>query len=139
MVDCNRPSVIDSDRCDKHQVYAPKPKRVKLPKPELEKPIKARIRAAVINAGCIAWIHDVDNRQMKTGLAEGCSDIICIVPPFSRFLAIEVKRPRLGVVSEAQRCFLAVVRRFGGVSGIATSEAEALALVEEARQPVRAS
>ena len=105
-------------------------------KQELELPIKARIRAAVIDAGCIAWVHDVDNRQMKTGLGEGTSDLVCIVPPFGRFLGIEVKRPKYSPsdVRPAQRCWLAAVRKFGGVSGIATNVAEALALVAEARQ-----
>lgn len=105
-------------------------------KPELELPIKKRIREAVAAEGCIAWIHDVDNRQMKTGLGHGTADIICIVPPFGRFLGIEVKRPRYSPsdVSTAQRAWLAAVRRFGGVSGIATDVASALALVAEARQ-----
>jgi VRR-NUC domain len=105
-------------------------------KPELEQPIKKRIRDAVINAGCLVWIHDVDYRLGKTGLGRGTSDLICIVPPLGRFLGIEVKRPGYSPsdVRDDQRKWLAVVRRFGGVSGIATCEAEALALVAEARQ-----
>lgn len=105
-------------------------------KRELELPIKKRIREAVAAAGCIAWIHDVDNRQLKTGLGPGTSDLICIVPPFGRFLGIEVKRPKYSPsdVSPAQRAWLATVRHFGGVSGIATDVPSALALVVEARQ-----
>lgn len=103
---------------------------------EREAPIKARIRAAVIDAGCIVWIHDVDYRLGKTGLGKGTADLICVVPPFGRFLGIEVKRPGYSPsdVRPDQRAWLAVVRQFGGVSGIATTEAEALALVAEAAQ-----
>ncbi len=84
----------------------------------------------------MAMIHHIDNRKTSTGLLSlGVSDIICIVLPFGRFLAIEVKRPKYSPsdVTQDQRTFLAAVRKFGGVSGIATCEAEALALVEEAR------
>lgn len=111
---------------------APKRKKV-----ELEGPIKARIRAAIIDAGCIVWVHDVDYRLGKTGLGKGTSDLICVVPPIGKFLGIEVKRPGYSPsdVRADQRAWLAVVRQFGGVSGIATCEAEALALVAEARQP----
>ena len=109
-------------------------------KPELEQPIKKRIQAALRGAGCAAWIHNIDNRQLHTGLdARGVSDIVCIVPPRGCFLAIEVKRPKYSPsdVTADQRSFLAAVRAFGGVSGIATNVEQALALVEEARQPQR--
>jgi hypothetical protein len=108
--------------------------RVK-PKTELELPIKARIRAAVVAAGCIVWVHDVDYRLGKTGLGKGTSDLICIVPPLGRFLGIEVKRPGYSPsdVRPDQRAWLEAVRKFGGISGIATCEAEALALVDQAR------
>lgn len=116
--------------CGAPIVYVPKKK------PELETPIKARIRAAVIEAGCIVWVHDVDYRLGKTGLGKGTSDLICIVPPQGRFLGIEVKRPGYSPsdVRPDQRSFLAAVRKFGGVAGIATDVASALALVSEARQ-----
>lgn len=107
-------------------------------KPELELPIKKRIRAAVIAAGCICWVHNVDNRNLSTGLGIGTSDLICIVPP-GIFLGIEVKRPGYSPsdVRSDQVAWLAAVRKFGGISGIATCEAEALALVAEARQSCR--
>jgi hypothetical protein len=111
----------------------PKAKRAKT---ELEQPIKLRIRDALIAAGCMAKIHNVDNRQMTTGLGRGVSDLICIVPPFGRFLAIEVKRPKVGIISPDQEAFVQAVRKFGGVAGFATSVDEALALLAEARQPV---
>jgi len=119
-------------------VYVPPAKRAK---PPLESAIKAAIRAAVIAEGCLCWVHNVDNRSMSTGLGLGTSDLICVVPPYGRFLGIEVKRPGYepSRVNDNQRAWLAVVRQFGGVSGIATSVAEALALVREAGQgsPIR--
>ena len=116
--------------------YAPPVKT----KPELEQPIKLRIRDALVAAGCMAKIHVTDNRNFKhTGLGDGTSDLICIVPPLGRALAIEVKRPKYSPsdVTPDQRCFLDAVRKFGGVSGIATNVAEALALVAEAKQSHR--
>lgn len=121
-------------RCAVPVVYVAPPKR------ELEQPIKKRIQAAVRDAGCAAWIHNIDNRQLHTGLdAKGVSDLICIVPPHGRFLAIEVKRPKYSPsdVTPDQRAFLAAVRHFGGVSGIATCVEDALALVAEAQQAQR--
>lgn len=109
-------------------------------KPELEQPIKKRIQAAVRAEGHACWVHNVDNRNLSTGLdTRGCADLICIVWPLGRFLAIEVKRPKYSPsdVTPEQRAFLAAVRQFGGVSGIATNEKEALALVAEAQQPQR--
>ncbi len=128
---CWRPLVAESTRCDKHQVYVP---RVKM-KAEKEAPIKARIRAALVDAGCIVWVHDADYRLGKTGLGKGTADLICIVPPSGRFLGVEIKRPGYSPsdVRHDQISWLAAVRKFGGVSGIATSEEEALALLEEAK------
>jgi hypothetical protein len=103
--------------------------------PALEKKIETDIRVALAEAGILCFKHNVDNRQMSTGLGLGTSDLICIVPPLGRFLGIEVKRPGKKP-SEHQFKWLAVVRKFGGMSGVATSVAEALALVEAARQAV---
>lgn len=126
--------------CREPVVYVP---RVLRAKPPLESTIKARIRAAVIADGCLCWVHNVDNRFLSTGLGLGTSDLICVVPPHGRFLGIEIKRPGYSPsdVSDKQRAWLAVVRQFGGVSGIATNEQEALALVREARQqsPINAA
>ncbi len=130
---CSRPTVKDSDLCDKHQVFVPRSK------PEKEAPIKARIRAAVLATGrCLCWVHDVDCRLGKTGLGKGTSDLILLVLPLGRFCGIEVKRPGYSPsdVRPEQRAWMAAVRVFGGVSGIATNESEALALVDEASQPV---
>ena len=119
--------------CGTPVFYRPKA----ITKPELELPIKRRIRRAICDAGHVAWIHNIDNRQLSTGLdSRGVADLICIVVPHGRFLAIEVKRPKYSPsdVTPDQRAFLAAVRHFGGISGIATCEQEALALVAEAQQ-----
>lgn len=121
-------------------VYIVPPKK---PKPPLESKVKEQIRAAVIAAGCQCWVHNVDNRLLSTGLGRGVADLICVVPPIGRFLAIEIKRPGYSPsdVTPDQRAFLASVRLFGGVSGVAATVDEALALVHEARQglPVNAA
>jgi len=119
--------------CGTLVVYVPPAKKAK---PPLESRIKADIRAAVIAEGCLCWVHNVDNRFLSTGLGLGTSDLICVVPPYGRFLGIEIKRPGYepSRVSDNQRAWLAAVRKFGGVTGIATNVTEALALVHEARQ-----
>lgn len=130
---CTRPAKLPSCFCDKHAVYIEKPRKPRA-KTELEQPIKMRIRDALIAEGCMVKVHNVDNRQMATGLGLGVSDLICIVPPHGRFLAIEVKRPKVGVVSDAQEAFIKAVRKFGGIAGEARSVEDALALLAEARQ-----
>ena len=134
---CVRAVVAGTDRCDRHAIFTPRTRVVV----EREAPIKARIRAALIDAGCLVWIHDVDYRLGKTGLGRGTSDLICIVPPYGRFLGVEVKRPGYSPsdVRPEQQSWLAAVRQFGGVSGVATNETEALALVAEARQQSNSS
>lgn len=115
-------------KCDVPIVYRPVVK-VKAP---LESVVKAQIRAALVETGVCCWVHNVDNRNLSTGLGLGVSDLICIVPPHGRFLAIEVKRPG-GKPSDDQLRWLAVVRKFGGVSGVATCVEQALDLLKEAR------
>ena len=78
---------------------------------------------------------------VRFGLCVGSSDLLCIVGPRGRWLAIEVKaeewKPAKSGAAfqheEEQRQWIAVVERFGGVGGFATNEDEAMALVERAR------
>lgn len=117
----------------------------------LEKEVEIRIRVALATAGVLVMKHHVDNRGQKpcrkcghkdpergarTGLGLGVSDLICVVPPSGRFLGIEVKRPGYvpSEVRPEQTRWLNVVQRFGGVTGIAASVEEAMALVDEARK-----
>lgn len=115
--------------CGKPVLYVAKPKV----KPPLESTVKAAIRMRLVSEGVLCWVHNVDNRLMHTGLGLGTADIIGLVPPYGRFLGIEVKRPGRKA-SPDQIKWLAVVRQFGGVSGVATSIEEAMVLVEEARR-----
>ncbi len=130
---CPRTPIASLSRCDKHREYTP-PDVKKRPRPPLERDVKAEVRKALVAAGCGVWVHNVDNRNLSTGLGRGVSDLICIVPPHGRFLAIECKRPKLGVVSDDQKAFIRAVQAFGGVAGVANCVADAMALLEEARQ-----
>ncbi len=101
-----------------------------------EKGIEIEIRVALATAGVMCMKHHVDFRAaFGRGLGRGVADLICVVPPYGRFLAIEVKRPSTrGKLSKVQERWISVVRRFGGVAGVATSVDEAMALVEQARR-----
>src|SRR5262249_6039319 len=68
----------------------------------------------------------------RSGLAGGSSDLVGLVPPFGRFIGIEVKRLHGGRIGEHQERWLALVRRFGGVAGVVRSVEEALELVAAA-------
>lgn len=117
-----------------------------------EKGVEISIRVALSAAGVLVMKHHVDNRGQKpcpkcghkdpqrgarTGLGIGVSDLICVVPPYGRFVGIEVKRPGYTAsdVRDEQKRWLSVVRRFGGITGIASSVEEAMAIIELARKP----
>jgi hypothetical protein len=68
---------------------------------------------------------------IQFGLCRGSSDIIGIVSPSGRFLALEVKTGNAGA-SREQRNFLAMVNRMNGVGRIVRSVAEAQAAADEA-------
>lgn len=151
---------LDSAHCAHASVSGPAPKGfihgivdgervlVAQVEPETEKGIEIRIRVALASAGVMVMKHHVDNsgqkpcdlcghrsknRGARTGLGIGVSDLICVVPPFGRFLGIEVKKPGQKPRDEQKR-WLAVIRRHGGVTGVATTVEEAMALVAEARR-----
>lgn len=65
------------------------------------------------------------------GLAPGASDLLAIVAPHGRFLALEVKTGR-AVPTREQHAFLAMIDSMGGVGRIVRSVAEALAALDEA-------
>lgn len=60
---------------------------------------------------------------VRFGLDVGSSDIIGVLPG-GRFLAIEVKKPKGGVVSEFQTRFLESVNAHGGLGFVARSLAD---------------
>jgi hypothetical protein len=101
-----------------------------------EKAIEIQIRTALAAAHVFVQKHNIDRRSpFGSGLGIGVADLICVVPPYGRFLGIEVKRPSTrDHLSEDQQRFAATIRRFGGVCGVATSVDEAFELVEKARR-----
>jgi hypothetical protein len=111
-------------------------------KEPLEEIIEEGIRVALFEAGVWCQKHRVDpchlcmaKPRRGQGLGHGCPDLICVVPPFGRFLAIEVKRKKTRNAKRDahQRLWMGAIRRFGGIAGVATNVAEALALLELAR------
>jgi hypothetical protein len=61
--------------------------------------------------------------------SKGVADILAVVPPMGRFLAIEVKMKK-GVLSQEQRDFLSDVRSKGGVGEVVTSLEELQRIVD---------
>jgi len=80
-------------------------------------------------------LPDRTGRLVAYGLAVGSADLVGIVmraDGVGVFLAIEVKDDR-GVVRPEQEKWIALVRRYGGVAGVARSVADAEALYREAK------
>jgi len=89
--------------------------------------------------GCFVWginsgkipIHTTHGNRFFTGAPTGHSDIQGIHKASGKFIAIEVKVPeRRKNVTIAQQLFLDKIKGYGGISGLATSEDEALQIVE---------
>jgi len=82
----------------------------------------------------VGQLKDRHGQTIRYGLCVGSADLIGVVAPHGRLLAIEVKTTR-GVVRQEQTDWLEIVRRFGGVAGVARSVETAMRLVESARRP----
>jgi hypothetical protein len=112
------------------------------PRKASERSVEIRVRVALAAAGVLVMKHFVPpcfdcgaKPNHTVGLGVGASDLVCVVPPYGRFLGIEMKAPgKRSTTSDEQKHWLAVVRRFGGITGVATSVEEAMALLEEARR-----
>ena len=100
-----------------------------------ESDIQRLIMLALSEAGCLIWrnntgvLKNAAGIPIKFGLCVGSSDLIGIAPG-GRFLAVEIKTPT-GKATPEQMRFIEAVRARGGVSGIARSPAEALALLAQ--------
>ena len=81
------------------------------------------------NTGAVSTVYKGRKRFIRFGFP-GVSDILGIVPPSGRLLALEVKSPT-GRVTEAQLRFLQQVNAAGGLGFVARS----LAAVEERLGP----
>lgn len=64
---------------------------------------------------------------------KGVADILGITPS-GRFFAIEVKRPKKGVLSQEQKDFIAQISARGGIAFVATSIADVAGRIEELRK-----
>ena len=76
---------------------------------------------------------DSRGRPVTFGLAVGSADLIGILAPTGRFVALEIKQPRQKAKPHQDQ-WLAVVRSLGGFAAVVTSEEEALRAIERARQ-----
>ncbi len=74
---------------------------------------------------------------MAFGLVTGAADLIGLVKPHGRFLALEVKS-RTGRLTREQTQFLALVNRMGGVGRMVRSVSEAMGAVARAALPADA-
>lgn len=120
--------------------------RVLIAKPvrEGERSVELQARVAIAAIGVLVMKHTVEScphcggrPKLTAGLGKGTTDLVCIVPPYGRACFIEMKRPGYSPsdVKDAQHCFGRAVKKYGAVHGIASSVAEALALIELARVP----
>ena len=99
-----------------------------------ENDIQREIRLALgKDPRVVLWRNNVgfaSDTRVRYGLAPGSADLVGLSNT-GRFIAIEVKTPGGRGLSDEQRMWLDLVRRMGGVAGVARSVDEALALVEE--------
>tara|TARA_B100000949_G_C14026130_1_gene343438 strand:- start:141 stop:473 length:333 start_codon:yes stop_codon:yes gene_type:complete len=71
-------------------------------------------------------------RYVRYGLCKGSADLIGVLAPKGRFVALEVKTPR-GRVSKEQNMFLNLVRSQGGFACVVRSVEEALQAISRAK------
>jgi hypothetical protein len=111
-------------------------------KSPLEKVIETEIRVALNQAHVQVWKHRIElcpqcgaKPKKGQGLGIGASDLLCVVPPTGRVLALECKRPETrSRTTEDQDRWLEQVRKYGGVAGVVTSVEEAFRLLDLARK-----
>ena len=98
--------------------------------------VRAILGALELELHCRFWRNNAGARKggkLRYGLAVGAADIIGIMGPAGRFIAIEVKTDE-GRLSEQQEHWGATVTKRGGVYVVVRSVAEALRAVAEARK-----
>lgn len=104
-----------------------------------EAEIQAAIRVALGQTpDVLLWrnhvgrVQDERGRWHPFGLAPGSADLVGLLAPSGRWLALEVKSDR-GALRPEQRDWLAMVRRAGGFAAVVRSVDEAMAAVARAR------
>lgn len=108
-----------------------------------ESQIQADVRAALgaLPDVCL-WRNHVgvvrgeDGRTHRFGLGIGSADLVGVLAPHGRLIALEIKTP-VGRLRPEQRAWLEVVRAMGGFAAVVRSVEEALAAVERARGGAR--
>jgi hypothetical protein len=107
-----------------------------------ETPLMKAIRAALAALpGVTVWRNSVGfdpNARVRYGLGVGSADLVGFVQVDGRavFLGVECKTDT-GRLSKEQRIWLDLVKRHGGIAGVARTPEEAVALIEEARSGAR--
>lgn len=77
-------------------------------------------------------LKDSSGRVVRYGLAVGSADLIGILAPAGRLVALEVKTTS-GRTTPEQNLFLDLVRRRGGFAAVVRSAEDALAALDRAR------
>src|SRR4051812_32442799 len=88
----------------------------------------------------VGQAHDpASGQHVRFGLCPGASDLLAIVAPYGRWLALEVKS-QTGQLRPDQKRFLAMIRGWGGIAEVVRSVDDALAALRRAQQaPARAA
>jgi hypothetical protein len=104
--------------------------------PQSETELLVSILRVLESWGC--WVHRVQtggSRKLRYGLGVGGPDILVL--DHGKAIAIEVKRSRGGVVSDAQHAWRIDWKQAGGQYAVVRSVAEALQVIENNRKAVR--
>lgn len=99
-------------------------------RPPLEKQIVAQIVNALKAKG-VTWLLKTHGGPHQRA---GVPDILCIAPATGKLVAIEVKRPVLGKVTQLQAAQIEKINAAGGVAGVARSTEEALCILRRANE-----
>lgn len=79
------------------------------------------------------WVASGKTQRVQYGLCVGSSDLVGLLSPSGRFVALEVKT-EVGRLTKEQRVFLAHVRSMGGFAAVVRSVEEARAAIQRARE-----
>lgn len=82
-----------------------------------------------INSGAMLSEYK-GKRYMYRGAPPGTADLLCVVPPLGKLLAIEVKTKK-GKLRDSQKEFLDRVAATGGMATVARSVDDAKAILDE--------
>lgn len=106
----------------------------------LEGAIQERIRIALGNdplvylpRNNVGLFQSLDGRMVRSGLGKGTSDLIGLLGPHGRFIALEVKRHN-GRATKEQETFAKAVRLKGGFCAFVRSPQEALEAIARAKK-----